>query len=184
MGGQDFNQRLMAHVMQQIAVQFNRQLTDPEDIQALRLAVEDAKQNLTYHDSTALTLKIHSFQGKVSPSTEPIQYELNIDRRTFENLNSDLFEKILEPIDRVLEATELPREDVDEIVLVGGSTRIPKVRQIITGYFSKVPNTSIEPELAVVMGSSLQAGVIGGMWPLTVSAIEQRSPVLKKIHVQ
>lgn len=184
MGGQDFNQRLMAHVMQQIAVQFNRQLTDPEDIQALRLAVEDAKQNLTYHDSTALTLKIHSFQGKVSSSTEPVQYELNIDKRTFENLNSDLFEKVLEPIDRVLEATELPREDVDEIVLVGGSTRIPKVRQIITEYFSKVPNTSIEPELAVVMGSSLQAGVIGGMWPLTVSAIEQRSPVLKKIHVQ
>ena len=120
----------------------------------------------------------------MSPSTEPIHYELNIDRRTFENINSDLFEKVLEPIDRVLEATELPREDVDEIVLVGGSTRIPKVRRLIRDYFGKVPNTSIEPELAVVMGSSLQAGVIGGMWPLTVSAIEQRSPVLKKIHVQ
>jgi len=174
----------MSHVLQQIADHFHRQLTDPEDMQALRLAVEDTKQNLTYHDTATLSLHIHSFHGKVSPSTEPIHYELNIDRRTFENINSDLFDKVLEPIDRVLEATELPREDVDEIVLVGGSTRIPKVRRLIREYFGKIPNTSIEPELAVVMGSSLQAGVIGGMWPLTVSAIEQRSPVLKKIHVQ
>ena len=181
MGGQDFNQRLMSHVMSQISAQFNRQLSDAEDVQGLRTAVEDAKQNLTYQDSTKLTLKIHSFRGKVS--TDPVHFEIDIHRRTFEDLNSDLFEKVLEPISRVLEATELPREDVDEIVLVGGSTRIPKVRRLIEEYFDKVPNTSIEPELAVVMGSSLQAGVIGGMWPLTVSAIEVPSPVLSKIHV-
>ena len=106
----------------------------------------------------------------------------SISRELFEELNIDLFQKALKPIDRVLEATELTREDVDEVVLVGGSTRIPKVRQLIRDYFGKAPNTAIDPELAVVSGVSVQAGIIGGMWPLTVSAVELPSRVTK-IHV-
>lgn len=71
---------------------------------------------------------------------------------------------------------------MNEVVLVGGSTRIPKVRQLIRDYFDKEPNVSIDPELAVASGVSIQAGILGGMWPLTVSAIEL--PVrAKKIQV-
>ena len=82
----------------------------------------------------------------------------------------------------MLEATQLSREQVDEIVLVGGSTRIPKVRQLIGDYFGKKPNTAVDPELAVASGVSVQAGILGGMWPLTVSAVELPTRV-RKIHV-
>ena len=94
-------------------------------------------------------------------------------------MNSDLFKKVLEPIDRVLEASELRPSDVEEIVLVGGSTRIPKIREIVRDYFGKEPNVSIDPELAVATGVSVQAGIMGGMWPLSVSAIETRTAVKK-----
>ena len=96
-----------------------------------------------------------------------------VSRQLFEELNDDLFQKVLEPIDRVLDEAELGADDVDEIVLVGGSTRIPRIRQLIRDYFGgREPNVAIDPELAVVTGISVQAGIIGGMWPLTVSAIE------------
>jgi stress 70 chaperone-associated protein len=119
-------------------------------------------------------MMVQSFGGK--------KLRESISRQLFEELNVDLFEKALQPIDRVLEATQLTRDEVDEIVLVGGSTRIPKVRQLIRDYFHKKPNTAIDPELAVASGVSIQAGIIGGMWPLTVSAVELPTRV-RKIHV-
>lgn len=100
----------------------------------------------------------------------------------FEDLNKDLFEKVLEPVHKVLETLEMTKYDIDEIVLVGGSTRIPKVRKIIAEFFEKEPNTSVDPELAVASGVSIQAGIIGGMWPLTVSAVELPTRV-QKIHL-
>jgi stress 70 chaperone-associated protein len=110
--------------------------------------------------------------------------KLNITRSTFEKLNEDLFEKVLIPVKKVLEVTELEQSDIDEIVLVGGSTRIPRVRQIIKEFFNgKEPNVSIDPELAVATGVALQAGILGGAWPLHVSAIEIQNEHLKKINV-
>ena len=109
-------------------------------------------------------------------------FKLNITRDTFEKINEDLFNKVLEPIKKVLEVTESIQEDVDEVVLVGGSTRIPKIRQIIKDYFKgKEPNVSIDPELAVATGVAIQAGIIGGAWPLQVSAIEIIRKDLRKI---
>ena len=112
----------------------------------------------------------------------PVEFRYLITREQFEDLNQDLFQKVLEPIDKVLESTELPKDWVDEVVLVGGSTRIPKIRQLIRDYFSMEPNTAIDPELAVASGVAIQAGILGGMWPLTVSATELPSTV-KKIHL-
>nr|KAG5699014.1 hypothetical protein BaRGS_025408 [Batillaria attramentaria] len=153
---------------------FGKPLTDKADIQALRLQVEDAKLNLTHHLQTKIIVPLTSLGGKV------LQH--SISRTLFEDLNYDLFKKALQPIDRVLEATELSRDQVDEVVLVGGSTRIPKVRELIRDYFGKKPNTAVDPELAVASGVSVQAGIIGGMWPLTVSAVELPTRV-RKIHV-
>ena len=174
LGGQDFNQRLLQHMLGLVREQFGRPLTDKADVQALRLQVEEAKLNLTHHIETRITLPLHSFSGKL--------FQQSISRTLFEDLNYDLFKKALLPIDRVLEVTQLTTDQVDEVVLVGGSTRIPKVRQMIRDYFGKQPNTAIEPELAVVSGVSIQAGIIGGMWPLTVSAVELPTRV-RKIHV-
>ena len=174
LGGQDFNQRLLQHMLGVVKERFGQPLMDKADVQALRLQVEEAKLNLTHHLETRITLPLHSFGGKL--------FQQSISRTLFEDLNYDLFKKALLPIDRVQEVTQLTTDQVDEVVLVGGSTRIPKVRQLIRDYFGKQPNTAIEPELAVVSGVSIQAGIIGGMWPLTVSAVELPTRVWK-IHV-
>ena len=182
LGGQDFNERIMNHMLKQVNVQYNQLLTDPEDIQSLRLAAEQAKLRLSTQTKTELTLTLRSLKGAKNVKT-PVEFKYSITRELFEDLNKDLFKKVLEPIDKVLEASDLPKDWVDEVVLVGGSTRIPKVRQLIRDYFSMEPNTAIDPELAVASGVSIQAGILGGMWPLTVSATELPTKA-KKIHLR
>ncbi|XP_069140690.1 heat shock 70 kDa protein 13-like [Argopecten irradians] len=175
LGGQDFNLRLYNHILENIATQFNRRLTHKEDLQSVRLGVENLKISLTSQSSTNVVIPLQSFGPDVV-------YKTVITRSEFEKLNEDLFEKVLVPIKTVLKTIELPKEEVDEIVLVGGSTRIPKVRELIGEFFGKDPNTSVDPELAVAMGVSVQAGIIGGMWPLKVSAVELPTSV-KKIQI-
>ena len=182
LGGQDFNERIMNHMLKQVNLQYNQLLTDPEDIQTLRLAAEQAKLRLSTQPKTELTLTLHSLKGAKNVKT-PVEFKYSITRELFEDLNKDLFNKVLEPIDKVLEASDLPKDWVDEVVLVGGSTRIPKVRQLIRDYFAMEPNTAIDPELAVASGVSIQAGILGGMWPLTVSATELPTKA-KKIHLR
>ncbi len=178
LGGQDFNQRLMNYIVKQIQVEHNQILTDPEDMQTVRMAAEDIKVQLSTEPKAELKLKLHSIKkGKA-----PVIFTQTITRELFEDLNSDLFQKVLEPVEKVLESVELPKDWVDEVVLVGGSTRIPKVRELIQDFFNMEPNTAIDPELAVASGVSIQAGIIGGMWPLTVSATELPTRV-KKIQV-
>ncbi|XP_005098078.1 heat shock 70 kDa protein 13 [Aplysia californica] len=175
LGGQDFNQRLMNHLLGVISSRYGLSLKDKEDIQGLRLKVEEAKLNLTSQQEVLISLTLHSLDNVV--------FSEKISRTQFEKLNADLFEKVLIPINRVLESTELLPEDVDEIVLVGGSTRIPKVIEMVSEHMGKRPNTHIDPELAVVTGVSVQAGILGGMWPLTVSAVELPSRVKKmRVH--
>ena len=171
----------MNHMLKQVNIQHNQLLTDPEDIQILRLAAEQAKLQLSTQSRADLTLKLYSIKSAKNVK-KPVEFKYSITRELFEDLNKDLFKKVLEPIDKVLEAADLPKDWVDEIVLVGGSTRIPKVRKLIRDYFSKEPNTAIDPELAVASGVSIQAGILGGMWPLTVSATELPSRA-KKIQL-
>lgn len=111
-----------------------------------------------------------------------VHFEAEISRKLFEHLNEDLFQKILVPIERVLKEGHLQKDEVDEIVLVGGSTRIPRIRQVIRDFFHKEPNTSVDPDLAVVTGVAIQAGIVGGSWPLQVSAIEIPNRHLRKTN--
>lgn len=172
----------MTYILKLITNEIGRPLTDPEDIQSVRLSVETAKLQLTDSDTAKIKVTLNSIKNKSIPG-KPMVYEYTVTRELFEDLNKDLLQKVLEPIERVLEATELHYSEIDEIVLVGGSTRIPKVRTLIQDYFKKDPNTSIDPELAVVSGVAIQAGIMGGAWPLQVSAIEVASSV-KKIHLR
>ncbi|XP_022344796.1 heat shock 70 kDa protein 13-like [Crassostrea virginica] len=176
LGGQDFNLRLFNYVKQLLESKFNLIISDKEDLQAVRLAVEQVKINLTHHDRATFKLYLHSL-GEHSHIKETIT------RAQFEELNKDLFLKVLDPIRTVLQATHLEKDDIDEIVLVGGSTRIPKIRNLIREFFGKELNTHVDPELAVAMGVSIQAGIIGGMWPLKVSAVELPNRIVK-IQVQ
>ena len=180
LGGQDFNARLMDYLQSLIKDRFGQQLTNAEDLQKVRHEVELAKVNLTATMEVAVKIPLLSLSQKGKLEI----FEERLTRATFEKLNEDLFQKVLHPIERVLKEVDLPKEAVDEVVLVGGSTRVPRVRQLIKEFFNgREPNVSIDPELAVAKGVAIQAGIIGGMWPLQVSAIELVNHNIKKIQV-
>lgn len=111
-----------------------------------------------------------------------ILFETEVSRKLFDTLNEDLFQKILVPIRQVLKEGHLEKTEIDEVVLVGGSTRIPRIRQVIQEFFGKDPNTSVDPDLAVVTGVAIQAGIDGGSWPLQVSALEIPNKHLQKTN--
>ncbi|XP_074011738.1 heat shock 70 kDa protein 13 [Numenius arquata] len=217
LGGQDFNQRLMLYLYDQLHQTYGSLPTRKEEIHRLRQAVEAVKLNLTVHEAATLRVlltmperrltKEHpesevktntALKGKPSPKPEDLKnlgdtskrdnnfvkvvFETEISRKLFETLNEDLFEKILVPIEQVLKEGHLHKAEVDEIVLVGGSTRIPQIRKVIQDFFGKEPNTSVDPDLAVVMGVAIQAGIVGGSWPLQVSAIEIPNKNLRKTN--
>lgn len=177
LGGQDFSQRLFQYATEQVRREFGVPPTLKEDVHRLRQAVEAAKLNLTLQPSVTIKLPLHlptndSSESREASVTPTVLFQAVITRELFEELNNDLFQKILAPVETVLAEGHLEKEDVDEIVLVGGSTRIPQIRMLISEYFEKEPNTSVDPDLAVVTGVAIQAGIMGGSWPLQVSAIE------------
>ncbi|XP_044142682.1 heat shock 70 kDa protein 13-like [Bufo gargarizans] len=198
LGGQDFNQRLLQYLYDSIYTTYGSLPPLKEEIHRLRQAVEAVKLNLTLYPSSwvrmPLTLPTRKpaegdpKEGAVRTedqqddhsSMKQVHFEAEISRKLFEHLNEDLFQKILVPIERVLKEGHLQKGEVDEIVLVGGSTRIPRIRQVIRDYFDKEPNTSVDPDLAVVTGVAIQAGIVGGSWPLQVSAIEIPNRHLRK----
>ncbi|CAG6006321.1 heat shock 70 kDa protein 13 [Menidia menidia] len=185
LGGQDFSQRLLQFTAEQVRQQFGVAPTVKEDIHRLRLAVEAAKLNLTLHPSATIRVPLHlhaAGDGAEPPAASPVLFQATVTRQLFEELNEDLFQKILVPVKTVLAEGHLEKEEVDEIVLVGGSTRIPRIRRLISEFFGKEPNTSVDPDLAVVTGVAIQAGIMGGSWPLQVSAIEIPNRHLRKTN--
>jgi stress 70 chaperone-associated protein len=177
LGGQDFNQNLLNYILN--LIDNENQKTDPNFLQHLRIEIEKCKLNLSSVDQCLINSR------------------WLITRDLFEEINHDLFQKILEPLDRIfgyinsdINADEvddisnrLTPNNIDEVVLVGGSTRMLKIRQLIENYFQKKPNIQIDPDVAVTHGVSIQAGILGGVWPLTVSATEVRTAV-EKIHIE
>lgn len=94
---------------------------------------------------------------------EGYDFSETLTRAKFEELNADLFKKTLEPLKLAMEGADLKKNEVDEIVLVGGSTRIPKIRQLVKEWFNgKEPNTGINPDEAICYGAAVQGGVICG----------------------
>ncbi|KIH65585.1 DnaK family protein [Ancylostoma duodenale] len=154
---------------------FGSIVSDKEDLQQIRLEIEKAKIRLTTHPKATMNFELkdigkwnyESFTGVLVANTQ-----VDLLRDEFDRLNEDLFKSIERPIEAALADANLEPSEVDEIVLVGGSSRIPKVRQIVGHYFGKPPNFGVDPELAVVTGAAVQAGVIGGGWPLQVAAME------------
>ena len=166
LGGQDFNQRLVDHVIATAG-----DVSDPDRLQKLYQGVEKAKLELT--DNQWALINIDDFPT------------MNITREQFESINADLFLKVLDPVRRVLDVVKGTADDVDEVVLVGGSTRVPRIRALIRDFFGGMePNVGVNPDLAVTTGVALQAGIIGGAWPLQVSAIERRNRNIEKIHLE
>jgi heat shock protein 5 len=153
LGGEDFDQRVMQYFLDKFKREHKLDASkDARAVQKLRREVEQAKKVLSNLHKTHI--EIESFHGGKD-------LKETLTRAKFEELNMDLFKRTLEPVRRVLEDAKLSKRDIDEIVLVGGSTRIPKVQQLIKDFFDgKEPNKGVNPDEAVAFGAAVQGGVL------------------------
>jgi L1 cell adhesion molecule like protein len=155
LGGEDFDNRLVQHFIQEFKRKYKKDISNqPRSLRRLRTACERAKRTL----SSSNTANI-----EVDQLYDGIDFYTSITRARFEELCSDLFKKTLEPVQKVLQDAKMDKTKIDEIVLVGGSTRIPKVRSLLQDYFNgKELNNSINPDEAVAYGASVQAAILTG----------------------
>merc|ERR1711934_210815 len=155
LGGEDFDNRLVNHFVQEFKRKHKKDLTgNPRSMRRLRTACERAKRNLS--SSANASIEIDSlFEG--------VDFYSSITRARFEDLCADLFRGTLEPVEKVLRDSKIDKGSVHEVVMVGGSTRIPKVNELISGFFNgKEPARSINPDEAVAYGAAVQACVLTG----------------------
>ena len=154
LGGEDFDNRLVNHFLGEFERKNHVKITDnPKALRRLKTACERAKRALSTGSSS--NIEIDSlFNG--------IDFYSNISRARFESLCNDLFEKCIDPVKKVLEDADCDKKDVHEIVLVGGSTRIPKIQSLISEYFDKRELCkSVNPDEAVAYGACVQAAILG-----------------------
>lgn len=156
LGGEDFDQRLTEHFVKIFKKKNNGVdiKKDPRALAKLKQEVEKAKRDLS---------SIHQVKISIEGLIDGIDFSETITRARFEELCSDLFKKTLQPVQQVLDDSGLKKSEVDEVVLVGGSTRIPKIQQLIKDFFNgKEPNRGINPDEAVAYGAAVQGGILGG----------------------
>nr|XP_032816507.1 heat shock 70 kDa protein 13 [Petromyzon marinus] len=184
LGGQDFTQRLVEHLTGRLADRHGGgRPWGRADTQLLREAAEMAKLELTHNDRARVSLRLSLVFMPDNGTHNTVEMDETVTRQEFESLNEDLFQKVMEPIVEVLRSGRLVAKQVDRVVLVGGSTRIPRVRRMLADYFGSEPDTSVDPELAVVTGVAVQAGVLAGAWPLRVGALDIPNKRLRKVTV-
>jgi heat shock protein 1/8 len=155
LGGEDFDNRLVNHFAQEFKRKYKKDLgSNARALRRLRTACERAKRTLS--SATQTSIEIDSlFDG--------IDFYTSITRARFEELCGDLFRSTLDPVEKVLRDSKIDKSAVDEIVLVGGSTRIPKVQKLVSDFFNgKEPNKSINPDEAVAYGAAVQAAILSG----------------------
>lgn len=159
LGGDDFDNLLVRWLVENFQGQENIDLaSDRMAIQRLREAAEKAKIELSSLITTSINLPFIA-----ADETGPKHLELELTRAKFEELTRELVEKTLEPVQQSLKDSELQPNDIDRVILVGGSTRIPAVQQLISRFFSTGQiDRSVNPDEAVALGAAIQAGVLGG----------------------
>ncbi|RNC43563.1 putative glucose-regulated protein 78, partial [Trypanosoma cruzi] len=155
LGGEDFDNNMMRYFVDMLKKKKNVDVSkDQKALARLRKACEAAKRQLSSHPEARV---------EVDSLTEGFDFSEKITRAKFEELNMELFKGTLVPVQRVLEDAKLKKSDIHEIVLVGGSTRVPKVQQLIRDFFGgKEPNRGINPDEAVAYGAAVQAAVLTG----------------------
>ena len=155
LGGEDFDQRLMSHFAKTFERKTKLDISgDKRALQRLRRACEGLKRSLS--TQTSATIELEALK-------DGVDLRETMSRARFEELNIDLFKKTMQPVSQVLQDAKVDRSDVHEIVLVGGSTRIPKVQQLLQEFFNgKEPIKGINPDEAVAYGAAVQGGVLSG----------------------
>ncbi|MFA5692503.1 MAG: molecular chaperone DnaK [Acholeplasmataceae bacterium] len=158
LGGDDFDE----HVYKFLASEFKKEhgvdlLQDKMALQRLRDAAEKAKKELSGVTTTSISLPFITMG-----SAGPLHFEYNLSRAKFNELTKDLVDRTLGPIKRSLSDAKLTNKDIDQILLVGGSTRIPAVQELVKSQFNKEANKSVNPDEVVAMGAAIQGAVLAG----------------------
>jgi molecular chaperone DnaK len=158
LGGDDFDHRLRKYLADQFEQTHSMALPEEAIIEARLLrAAEQAKVMLSEHAFATVREPFLASQGKTA-----LHLELEVSRQTFEDLIKPLLEDTLKAIDRALADAKLKAEDLDRVILVGGSTRIPLVQQLVERHLDQAPIDGVQPDLCVALGSAIQAGVLSG----------------------
>ena len=158
LGGDDFDNRLVDHIVKEIKKEEGVDLTDDKmAMQRIKESAEKAKKDLSGMTSTQISLP---FIAQVDGS--PINFEMDITRAKFESLISDLVDSTMEPVRKALKDAKLSKNDIDKVILVGGSTRIPMVQDLVKKETGKEPSKGVNPDEVVSMGAAIQGGVLTG----------------------
>lgn len=155
LGGEDFDNRMVNHFMNEFKRKYKKDISgNARSVRRLRTQCERAKRQLS--SATQATIEIDSlFEG--------VDFYSSVTRAKFEELCMDLFRGTLEPVEKVLKDSKIPKAEVDDIVLVGGSTRIPKVQSLLVDFFNgKELCKNINPDEAVAYGAAVQAAILAG----------------------
>ena len=154
LGGEDFDNRLVDHCMDTFKRKHKKDMnTNERAKRRLRTACERAKRTL----SSSMTAHI-----EIDSLFDGIDFHISITRARFEDLCGELFRKTMAPVERVLKDSKIAKDKVDDVVLVGGSTRIPRVQKLLTDFFGQEPSKSINPDEAVAYGAAVQAAIMDG----------------------
>ena len=156
LGGEDFDARLLRHFSEEFKRKHKKDLSgNARALRRLRTACERAKRTLSTTSQTSV---------EIDSLFEGVDFYSSITRARFEELNADLFRKCMEPVEQVIRDAKMDKSKIDEIVLVGGSTRIPKIQQMLSSFFNgKELNKSINPDEAVAYGAAVQAAILSGV---------------------
>ena len=158
LGGDDFDQRIIDYLVDEFKKENKVDLTkDKMAMQRLKDAAEKAKKDLSGMTTTEISLPFIS-QGEDGP----LHLEVTLTRAKFEDLTRDLVDSTLEPVRKALKDAKLSAKDIDKVLLVGGSTRIPRVQEIIKNELEKEPSKGVNPDEVVAMGAAIQGGVLTG----------------------
>jgi len=155
LGGEDFDNRMVDYCLQELKRKYKKELTDNQRaLRRLRTSCERAKRTLS--SSTVASIEIDSL-------IDGMDYNTTISRAKFEDMNMDYFRKCMEPVEKVIRDSKLSKSQIQQIVLVGGSTRIPKVQQLLSDFFGgKDLCRSINPDEAVAYGATIQSAILSG----------------------
>ncbi|XP_045456319.1 heat shock protein 68-like [Melitaea cinxia] len=154
LGGEDFDNRIVTHLIDDVRKRHGKEVKSPRALRRLKTAAERAKRLLT--SANVAVVQVESL-------CEGIDYHAKITRAKFERLCSDLFKDTLRYVERALVDAETTKSDINDVILVGGSTRIPKIRQMISQFFDGVNITSsVNPDEAIACGAAIQAAIVSG----------------------
>lgn len=158
LGGDDFDERIMNYLVDEFKKENGVDLSkDKMAMQRIKDAAEKAKKDLSGMTTAQISLPFIA-----QNSDGPLHFETTLSKAKFEDLNRDLFDSTMEPVRKALKDAKLTNKDIDKVILVGGSTRIPYIQELVKKELGQEPNKGVNPDEVVAMGAAIQGGVLTG----------------------